>query len=437
MAIVYCYSGAVGLNNGTSWTDAYTTFAAALSGATPGTDQIYLARDHSESSTSLNFVFPTSSPAQDVYSINRADDTYSVATGDQFTATTGSITFDGAANVFGIQANATTDIILNADSSEFGFFQDCYFKPGNNSSVYNGVSGKGRVIDCTMDCTNDTGASTTGIFGTTSINNTYWTNISFANVTNRSRAFIVNVQGSGNHFIEGCDLSNFDYLIDANAAQTGADITFHGCILKSGYTISDSTFETRSWVARTIGCDISGSNKKYLMDSTVPALGNVIIDETTTRTGGATDPDSNLISWKTTTTADCFPTDPFIIPHPIVGWLDSTGSKTFKLHIAHTNAGSGTGSAIRNDDMWMELVYLGTAGNPTVSIASTRWNVNDPTTTPTDYTTNTETWGGTPGDRQEMSLTVTVNQTGPYKIRVYAGKTSMGAVYIDPKVVIA
>lgn len=437
MAIVYCYSGAVGAANGTSWTDAYTTLAAAISGATAGTDQIYLAKDHSESAASYTFSLTASNPPYELFSIDRVDDSYAIATGDQVTASAGNITFDGGIIGFGVQLNASADILLNSDANEYQLWHDPYFKPGNDSQVYANVPGNIKIFDPTIDCTNDTGASTSGIFGTGSLSNCHWSNIIFLNVTNRSRAFYVTGQGSGNHVIEGTDLSVFDYLIDANAAQPSLDVLFQGCILKSGYTISDSTANTRSWAARTIGCSVSGTNKKYLLDTTIPALGAVATEETIVRTGGATDPDSQLISWVATTTANTSKYAPFLLPHEIVGWLNSTGSKTFKIHMAHTNAGSGTGNALMNDEIWFELIYLKNAGDIQTGIASTRWDIDDPTATPADYSTNSETWGGAPDDKQEMSLTVTVNQTGPYKIRIYAGKTSMGSVYIDPKVIIS
>ena len=47
MASYYVWSGAVGAANGTSWANAYTTLAAAISGKATS-DIFYIANDHNE-----------------------------------------------------------------------------------------------------------------------------------------------------------------------------------------------------------------------------------------------------------------------------------------------------------------------------------------------------------------------------------------------------
>ena len=84
-----------------------------------------------------------------------------------------------------------------------------------------------------------------------------------------------------------------------------------------------------------------------------PAL---LTEETTiVRTGGASD-GTTPISWKIVTTANCNYSMPFECP-PIAIWNDTTGSA-----VTATVEGIWGGGAVPNDDeVWLEVEYLGDA----------------------------------------------------------------------------
>jgi hypothetical protein len=74
MAIHYIYSGAAGLNDGTSWTDAWTSITSAITASMSDGDTVYVAQDHSETGLA-SYTFPDINNSIWV-SVDRSDDTY-------------------------------------------------------------------------------------------------------------------------------------------------------------------------------------------------------------------------------------------------------------------------------------------------------------------------------------------------------------------------
>ena len=108
MTIYYVYSGAAGSNNGSSWTNAFTSLTTAFATEAAG-DTLYVAHDHSESSgTALTLTSSgtISSPTK-IVCVNRAGSVPPVSADRRATAqvaTTGNtnITFVGIAHYDGI-----------------------------------------------------------------------------------------------------------------------------------------------------------------------------------------------------------------------------------------------------------------------------------------------------------------------------------------------
>jgi hypothetical protein len=155
--------------------------------------------------------------------------------------------------------------------------------------------------------------------------------------------------------------------------------------------------------------------------------GNLVTETTIVRTSPAGASDGTTpVSWKIVTDANARWQIPFE-SLPITVWSDTTGAKTVSIYGYWDNA-----SVPNNDDIWIEAEYLGSAGSPVSSFASSgkasflAANAAIPS--------DTSTWGG--GDtttRFKMSASLTTAMKGPITVTVKAASASK-TFYIDPKI---
>src|SRR6185436_3707180 len=113
---------------------------------------------------------------------------------------------------------------------------------------------------------------------------------------------------------------------------------------------------------------------------------------------------------------------PFECP-PIAIWNDTTGSRTATVQ------GICGGGAVPNDDeIWLEVEYLGDASSPQGSFVND--GKADLLATAAAQTAASETWGGSTTDFA-LAVTFTAAQKGWCYARVKIGKAS-STFYIDP-----
>jgi hypothetical protein len=160
--------------------------------------------------------------------------------------------------------------------------------------------------------------------------------------------------------------------------------------------------------------------------------GDIVSETTLIRTGGASDGTTGL-SWKMTTTADGeFPG--LVLRSPeIVQWNDTVGSsKTVTVEILHDSV-----TNLKDDEIWLEIEYLGSSSAPLGS------NANDRKTnllaTGSDQTTSSAAWtttGLTNPNKQKLQVTFTPQTKGYVHARVVSAKASY-TLYVDPLLVIS
>ena len=140
------------------------------------------------------------------------------------------------------------------------------------------------------------------------------------------------------------------------------------------------------------------------------------IEETTiVRTGGASD-GTTPIAWKIVTTANCTYSLPFECP-PIAIWNDTTGSA-----VTATVEGIWGGGAVPHDDeIWLDVEYLGDASSPQGSFVND--GKADLLTTAANQTSSSETWGGST-TKFKLAVTFTPQQKGWVYARVKCAKAS-------------
>jgi hypothetical protein len=162
-------------SDGLTWEKAYQSFKdAAAAGIFATANTIYVGADHAcpaTHSANLDITCPGSGAPVVVISSTvgtGTDVSYSVATADQIDTTEGAyrIYFDGCVALYGIQAKSGGVFLIAPDANETALMVDCKIKPAagayleatNNSSHL-------RAINLTMDLSQDTGNSSTGVFG--------------------------------------------------------------------------------------------------------------------------------------------------------------------------------------------------------------------------------------------------------------------------------
>lgn len=127
--------------------------------------------------------------------------------------------------------------------------------------------------------------------------------------------------------------------------------------------------------------------------------------------------------------------------------LDTTGSKTFKVHVAHGASGTGVGAGTSGDlldtQFWIEVIGPSSAGTPT---AAAHWEISGPglgaagSDCPDEAG---ETWTGlTSPVQQSASVTYTTTIEGLVTVRVHfasnnANPDGDATIYVDPKIVVS
>ena len=433
--------GAVEQARGPTGANAFTTLTTAFVTEVAG-DTLYVAHDHAESTAAaitLTSSGTFGSPTK-IVCVDRGG-TVPPVSADRRTTAQVSTTGASAINMAGF---AHYDgIIFNAGTGAVGVTAHI-----NLASTGNGLWQ--RFDNCSLRL-NATGASNIIVTGSTSgghlieLNNT---TVSFAavghSITNQSiwrwRNTVSALLGTIPTVLFVTNLAR-----GGSVECIGVDFSAAG----SGKTLAGTTAGTQSFIYKFIDCKLNASVTK----STVPSgLGATEVDfirsgasgvnyavyrhrssgalqeETTiVRTGGATD-GTTPIAWKIDTTANCTYSMPFECP-PIAIWNDTTGS----AKTATVEGIWGGGAVPLDNDIWLDVEYLGDASSPQGSF------VNDGTpdllATAANQATSSVTWGGST-TKFKLAVAFTAQQKGWVYARVKCAKAS-STFFIDPLVTLS
>lgn len=155
--------------------------------------------------------------------------------------------------------------------------------------------------------------------------------------------------------------------------------------------------------------------------------GSHVPETTIVRTGGATD-GTTPVAWKIVTTANSKWLFPFECM-PLAAWNDTVGSS-----VTLTVYGVWGGGAVPlNDEIWIDVNYMGSTATPIGTKTTT--TKADNLATGANTTTDTSTWGGST-TKFKMSVTFTPQMEGFIYVTVKAAKVS-STFYIDPKPVLS
>lgn len=449
MSTYYVYSGATGAANGSSWTDAYVTIGAAVAVSAAG-DTIYVSNNHAESqTTSTTWTFPSSvdNPVKVICVVDTATPPTTLSDSSAYFRTSGaySLLIAGAAYFYGLQL-----IVGNGSSSQCYLllcagtagvhnlvFDKCFLRVATTSSLAKIYLGNSQSTN------NDTGEVTL-INSSIQLGATGQSisprGIPFRWRNNGSQGFIL---GSVPNYvfqsqvgynspavrIEGVDLSNLTGSLIDSSIDAPLKVKIRNCKLNVALTPWGGTVIGPGVELEMDNCDYGDTN--YRMER-YKYQGNVKTETVKVLTGGAND-GTTTISWKiTTNTTGASFVSPFESPE-IVVWNDSVGSsKTVTVEILHDSI-----TNLKDDEIWLEVQYLGTSGYPLGSIITDR--KTDILSTAADQTTSTAIWtttGLTNPNTQKLSVTFTPQEKGCILAKVMVAKANY-IVYINPKITIS
>ena len=438
MAAYYVWSAAAGSANGTSWVNAYTTLTAAFSGHAAG-DTYYVAHDHAESTAAAVTLTSSGSVANPtrVICCNRAGSVPPVSADRRATATvttTGAngISFasfthyDGIIFSAGTGASPPGSLILGTAANQGLRFDNCSLRLGTTSaSTQILVGGSAGSLGATYVELNNTTVSfaIAGQFIQV-VNVLKWRNTPSALLGTMPTILIAALGGRGT-LVEcaGVDFSaagSGTTIVGANGSTSQA-ATFNFTDCKLNASVAKSSVPTGHGT-----CDVdfirSGSSGVNYAVYRQRISGALDYETTIVRTGGASD-GTTPIAWKVVTTANCSYSLPFECP-PIAIWNDTTGS----AKTATVEGIWGGGAVPNDDDIWLDVEYLGDASSPQGSFVND--GKADLLTTAAGQTSSSATWGGST-TKFKMNVAFTAQQKGWIYARVRCGKAS-STFYIDP-----
>ena len=233
--------------------------------------------------------------------------------------------------------------------------------------------------------------------------------------------------GAGSHMlatVRGVDLSAVTATL-VGLSNAGNKYLFDSCRIASGVIRYDTSAPTNTRdLVELINC-FNGTN--IINESYQPA-GAVTTEFTIVLAGGAQD-NVGLFSHKMVSSANV---DKYV--QPLAGfWMDVNYTTTGSAKTATVELISS--ATLNNDEISLELEYLGTASSSLASFANSL-----PVTVLTAasaVTTSTATWNSSPAtpQKQKLQVTFTPRTAGRVRARVRLGKAST-TVYVDPQVTI-
>lgn len=447
MTAYFVDSAAAGLADGTSWTDAYTALATAVSGKAAG-DTFYVAHTHSENNSGT-ITFPGTSTAP-VYVLcvtagstpTSSDLTTGAVVGS---ANATSLTINGSHYSYGMtyqagQGSASAANILSTSTNHRHTLANCKLILNNTSASSNiqtgsNVAGFFTWINTQVKFGSGSQVIVTSYPGAFLI----WKGGPYNGVANVSAvdsagSIPTNLFSSANFgkvFLEGVDLSSITSKTLIPAQSGAAQFSIKDCKFGSSTTVSASQTVTFLTSVDSIRSDSASTTTRL---ERFNAFGKMLTSESIYRNGGANNGTTSF-SRAITPSSRALWVSPFVAP-PIAVWNDTTGSSVTVTVQGTSDLSSG--AFPNNDDIWIDVVYESDSSTPVGSVATS--GKANPLSTATAYDNSSASWVNQPnGGTYKMTATFTPQRKGWIYVYVTVGNVRGGTpiYYYDPVVVLS
>ena len=429
-------------DDGSTWALANATAAGAITDASAG-DRIYFSHSHSESTNSaLTLTFPgtAASPNTLICGNDGAEPPTAVATTAVIAtgASAYSINVRGTFYAYGLTfkpgvgATAIADLRLADADQNYQVYDSCVFQLASTSAsadiAFGATSAASEARIDLKNCTFTFGNASQGFeLNIPSVR------IYGGSVTSAITQFLQLGAGTLQLLATGLDLSSCATsltLMSSGSTGTGR-VVFRNCKLPSSWSGSLMAGQPNFPGVRGEMHNCSAGDTNYAL-WVEDYAGSIKQETTLVKDSGASDGTTPL-SWKMTTTSGAeYPTVVLASPE-IQIWNETVGSSvTVTVDFLHDSV-----TALQDDEIWLEVEYLGTAGFPLSLFTDDA--AADILATPADQTASSATWtttGMSNPNEQKLSVSFTPQEKGLIVARVHVAKASY-TVYVDPLIVIS
>lgn len=436
MATYYVYSGAAGANNGTSWTDAYTSRTSALAAATTNGDIIKTHKTHTEI-LAADGTFTYGANIIDVVVDKDASDALAVMDGTTgyigHTTTSYNITVNGARTVYmygmawKLASTLGRDLTLCQDGSHFEV-ENCslYLNSNQFSNLVLGVSTAANSYVKLVNFTYNVAHSGQAILVQSADAEFYGINLTG---TALSSLFAAGTGGSpGDIEVYNSDVSSITTNLAPNCGGAAQNFKFYNCKIPTGitYLATQTVGNLGGGTLYLYNCANGNTHYNFghyngfgQTESTVAIYAN----------DGASYDGTNRCSWRITTTANCSYYTPYISP-----WFSKYNAVGSAISPSIEILRDGSTTAYNDNEVWGEWMYEGTTGSTQGTLVDDKMI---PLGTPAAQANGAglSNWTGEGGTAWSGKLapasSFTPQEIGDVSARVCVGVAS-STVYADP-----
>lgn len=421
-----------------SWAAPHARLENAISWMANG-DRCFLSSDHTQTKTGSSVTFASPGSGCFFISVNRTTGNIPPLAADITTgaavsitaASFGNLTIQGEGDWSGVSFTVGTGtdnfigLAIGATQGKYRW-RNCTFAIGgsganNSMSVGGNVVSRQRFDNPTF---NFAGSSNLGLPGNSGAGRFFMSGVTFGGTL---PATLIGLNGSAEIEIHASDLSNLtsSQTLFAGGSTQETHARLLNCKLSSGMHIVSMTNNLGDQLhVDVMNCDSGATGYRNEWHT---AVGDITTETTITRSGGATD-GVQTVSHKWVSTSNATLLGP--VDGPVLwAWNSATGSSlTATVEIQ-------SGATLNNDDIWLELEYLGSSSFPISTLSDT--SIATPLTTHAAVTTSVATWNSSVGSPiyQKLVVTFTPQLVGLVAGRVRLAKASQ-TVYVDPKITI-